>query len=148
MGDCPSLPPFSMSLAGAEDAVREGIAQALAWLAPLNLNQDATATVQLVLAEALNNVIEHALAGTGGQARVKVFGRYGADGLEVRIIDRGRPMPDGTVPRPDPPDVTVDVPDLPEGGFGWFMIHTLAQDVTYLRRGRFNHLTLRLAVGV
>ncbi|MDG1351586.1 MAG: ATP-binding protein [Sulfitobacter sp.] len=148
MGRRPPLPLFSISLLGVEDAVREGIAQTLAWLTPLELSEDETNTVQLVLAEALNNVVEHALAGTGGQTTVEIRGHHGASGLDLCIVDKGIAMPDGVVPRLPAPDVTVDVADLPDGGFGWFLIHTLAQDVTYVRRGKHNYLTLRLAVAL
>ena len=43
-----------------------------------------------------------------------------------------------------------DVPmqDMPEGGFGWFLIKDLAKDVTYHRVKAENHLSLRLAVAI
>jgi len=46
MGRRPPLPLFSISLLGVEDAVREGIAQTLAWLTPLELSEDETNTVR------------------------------------------------------------------------------------------------------
>lgn len=148
MAERASLPPFYVSLAGAEDAIREGIAQTFVWLAPLALGEDEAGTVQLVLAETLNNVVEHALAASNGKTLIEIRGSYGDHGLELVIIDEGVPMPDGKAPNPDAPDVDVAMADLPEGGFGWFMINTLAQEVCYTREGRFNHLTLRLAVGI
>lgn len=50
------LPPFSITLAGTQNAVRDGLAQAMMLLAPLQLGTDESGTVELVLAEALNNV--------------------------------------------------------------------------------------------
>ncbi len=128
--------------------MREGIAQTLACLAPLGLGEDEAGTVQLVLAEALNNVVEHALAGTQGKTLVEIRGSLSDRGLELIIIDEGTQMPKGEAPRTRAPDVDVEMVDLPEGGFGWFMINTLAQEVSYDRVGRFNHLTLRLAIGL
>ena len=39
-----------------------------------------------------------------------------------------------------------EFPDLPEGGFGWYLIRDLARDVNYEREGWCNVLTLRLEV--
>jgi serine/threonine-protein kinase RsbW len=140
------LKQFSVSLVGAEDAVREGIAQTMACLAPLELGEDEAGTVQLVLAEALNNVVEHALAGTRGMTLVEIRGSIGDHFLELVVIDEGSAMQEGHAPRPNAPDVGGDMADLPEGGFGWFLINTLAQDIRYERRGEFNHLSLRLPI--
>lgn len=144
----PKITPFAVSLAGSEDAVRDGLAQAMAFLAPLHLDIDDSGTVELVLAEALNNVVEHALVGTTKQTMIEIRGSHGASGLHLTVIDRGAPMPDGTAPITKAPDLNVDTDDMPEGGFGWYMIHTLATDVSYARVGASNHLTLQLPVGV
>ncbi len=141
------LPPFAVSLAGTEDAVREGLAQAMAHLAPLRLNPDDAGTVELVLAEALNNVVEHALATTFEQTTIEIRGRSGAAGLHLTVIDRGAPMPDGAAPVAKTPNLDVEANDMPEGGFGWYLIHTLATDVRYVRIGTANHLSLQLPVG-
>jgi serine/threonine-protein kinase RsbW len=42
----------------------------------------------------------------------------------------------------------VDLMDLPEGGFGWFLIKDLAKDVVYARVEGENRLQLRVAVAV
>lgn len=141
-------PPFTVTLTGAEDAVRSGLAQVMACIAPLSLSVDEAGTVELVLAEALNNVVEHALAPAEGQTIVEIRGNHGSDGLRLTIIDQGAPMPDGQAPGAQPPDLDVALIDMPEGGFGWFMIHSLAQEVRYARVGNRNHLTLLLAVGL
>jgi serine/threonine-protein kinase RsbW len=57
-------------------------------------------------------------------------------------------MPDGQLPLGQPTAVDVDLMDLPEGGFGWFLIQDLARDVTYVRVGSENRLDMRLAVGL
>ena len=87
------LTPFFILLAGAEDAAREGIAQTLACLAPLALGEDEAGTVQLVLAEVLNNVVEHALAGIHGESLVEIRGSHSDRGLQLVIIDEGAQMP-------------------------------------------------------
>ena len=44
-------------------AVRESLAHVLQHLACLELNEDDTAAFELVAAEVLNNIVEHAYAG-------------------------------------------------------------------------------------
>ena len=47
-----------------------------------------------------------------------------------------------------PANLDVAFEDLPEGGFGWFLIQDLAKDVLYARVENENRLSLRLAVGI
>ena len=37
--------------------------------------------------------------------------------------------------------MTEDIQDMPEGGFGWFMIHTLADSINYERIDDENRFT-------
>ncbi|WP_280514091.1 hypothetical protein [Allosediminivita pacifica] len=37
-----------------------------------------------------------------------------------------------------------DPAGLPEGGFGWFLIHELARELAYRHDGGMNRLTFRL----
>ena len=120
----------------------------MASLAPLGLNPNEAGTVELVLAEALNNIVEHALAETDGNTTIHIHVEHDHEGLKVAIIDEGAPMPLGKTPDSNAPDLNVDTLDMPEGGFGWFMIHTLAQKVQYARVGETNQLNLLLAVGL
>ena len=57
-------------------------------------------------------------------------------------------MPNGQLPLGMAQDVDVDMMDLPDGGFGWFLIKDLAKDVRYHRIGEVNQLDLRLAVAI
>ena len=57
-------------------------------------------------------------------------------------------MPDGKLPIGQLSPLDVETRDLPEGGFGWFLIQHLAKDVTYCRAGDQNWLKLRLAIGM
>jgi serine/threonine-protein kinase RsbW len=145
--DVPRL-SFEVSFTGKEDAVRTGLAQAMAQLAPLELDADEAGTVELVLAEALNNIVEHALAATDGDTTIHIHAEHDREGLRMAIIDEGVPMPLGKTPDACAPALDVAVSDMPEGGFGWFMIHSLAQKVHYARVGDSNHLNLLLAVGL
>ncbi len=100
---------------------------------------DDLATIELILAEALNNVVEHAYADAPGQVELSVERLQ--SGLSCRISDTGRPMPDGDAP--DPPLPVIAPPtDIPEGGFGWHIIRCLTTDLTYCRDGPRNTLSM------
>jgi len=138
------LAPFVVTLAGTEGAVRDGLSQVLRALVPLGLGADTLGTVELVLAEVLNNVIEHALAGAVSPPPIEVRGHQTKRGLHLTVIDRGTPMPDTKAPVGRVPDLGVPLADMPEGGFGWFLVRTLAQDIRYTRVDGINHLDLVL----
>jgi serine/threonine-protein kinase RsbW len=97
------------------------------------LPDDQRATVELVLAEVLNNVAEHAYADASGHVAVTVVLVQG--GLACEVVDEGGPMPGGTLPEGRLPDDS-----LAEGGFGWHLIRTLTQDLTYRRQRGANRL--------
>ena len=138
--------PFSIAIAESQDAVRDGIAQAMLRLAPLGLPRDAASSVELVLAEALNNTIEHALQRVTRKTQIEIRGDYKTGVLHLTIIDQGKPMPNGAVPTGPAPKLDVDMPNIPEGGFGWYMIHSLARKIEYMRVGNTNHLNLHFDI--
>lgn len=100
--------------------------------------RDAT-TIELVLAETLNNIAEHAFPAQD-DAFVSVHLCAQSEQLFVTIHDTGEPMPDLTLPAGVLPDQDVPRNALPEGGFGWFLIKTLTTDLSYQRRRNGNHL--------
>jgi serine/threonine-protein kinase RsbW len=106
------------------------------------LSEDARGTAEIVIAEALNNIVEHAYAGGAGEIELSL--RRGGDKLSVLITDRGQPMPGSSLP--DGPLPQADAVNLPEGGFGWFLIRCLSQDLRYCRAKGRNHLFFRLDV--
>ena len=59
--------------------------------------------------------------------------------LKVSVYDQGLPMPDEHLPKGELAPL-IDGEDLPEGGFGWFLIRTLTLDLEYERDGSFNKL--------
>lgn len=127
-------------------AVRDALADVMKALAPLSLDVEESGTVELVLAEALNNIVEHAYPSCGPAGRIAIFGDAKPDGLHFRIEDDGLPMPEGHAPTGALASIDVDKMDLPEGGFGWFLIRDLSKDVCYERCDAQNVLTFRIAV--
>lgn len=104
------------------------------------LPDTARGTAEVVLAEALNNIVEHAYAATEGDIEITLEPAQG--GLACRIVDHGFPMPADNLPEGRLPP--ADPADPPEGGFGWYLIRTLSQDLRYCRAGGRNHLSFRL----
>lgn len=139
-------PTLNIQLQSEELAVREALSKLVAGLDAWDLTSEEIGTVQLVAAEILNNIVEHSYAEAEMPGPIWVQGKFCADGLHLLIRDQGVAMPNGHIPLGPTPNVEVDLLELPEGGFGWFMIQDLAKDVQYERVGRSNHLHLRIAV--
>lgn len=123
-------------------AVRQALRALFDHLMTESMGADARDTAQIVLAEALNNIVEHAYAQGPGEIEVTI--EVCPVGLTCRIMDAGSPMPGGTLPEGKLAPLTTD-DDLPEGGFGWHLIRTLSEDLNYSREGGRNLLTFRIA---
>ena len=123
--------------------VRQGLLALMASALVQNLPEDSHGTTELALAEALNNVVEHAYATYSGQIEISV--QREPHQLHVQIIDTGLPLPGAQPPYCDMSD-TDTIADLPEGGFGWCLIRSLVQNLTYGRERGRNMLTFGIAV--
>ena len=66
--------------------------------------------------------------------------------MQFELLDQGLPMPGGQPPPGQAAGVDVAVDDLPEGGFGWFLIRKLSQDLRYSRDGDTNRLCFSLSL--
>ncbi len=128
------------------DNVRLAIEKAMLTLGPLDLSDEDASTIQIVLAEALNNVVEHAYS-PEDPGDVKLVLRHGRAGLLIEIRDRGKPMPNGRTPDGEHPADTASEFSTPEGGCGWFLIKQLARDMVYDRENGENFLIFRLPLG-
>lgn len=126
-----------------ERSVRRGLLTIKSGMSDLNLSQDDWSTVELVVAEVLNNIVEHAYH-ESENGLIETHLDYAKDALHCKIIDTGRPMPNGELPEGAQKDLTCDIEDLPEGGFGWFLIHQLTRDLNYTRHSNKNTLTFML----
>lgn len=133
---------------GNDQAVRKVLVDAISALRFLDYSHEEYGTIELVLAEVMNNIVEHAYAGDpNGMIELEIVPSN--NGLKCTLRDDGQPMPDGHVPLGTLPTPNNSTPaaicDLPEGGFGWFLIQDLARDLQYCRRNRKNILTFRIA---
>jgi len=138
--------PIRLRLLFCADAleVRAAVGRILVDLADNPFDDEALGLAEVVLAEALNNIVEHAYAGQPGELDLRV--ETVAGGVRCLIVDHGRPMPGGAPPEGHAP--RIDPRDLPEGGFGWFLIRALARDIGYRRCEGRNHLSFLLPADI
>jgi serine/threonine-protein kinase RsbW len=113
----------------------------------LGLDETERYHLELCAVEAASNSIRHAYRGASGQpVRVRVVASDA--GLELRIADRGTPVP---LERRIPPrsvEPTPDLPDAPdaelleEGGRGLFLMFTLMDEVAFGLEEGWNFVAL------
>lgn len=101
-----------------------------------DLTEEERDCTLLVLAEALNNVVEHGYRGHPGWIGV-LRGARGS-GRDWHILDKADAAPEAASMRPDMPGAGA------EGGFGWPLILALTEEVALRRRRGFNVLSLRM----
>ncbi|MES2432243.1 MAG: ATP-binding protein [Pseudomonadota bacterium] len=130
-----------LTIPGRQSAVRDGLRALLDTLLLQSLPADGRGTAEIVLAEALNNIVEHAYAHHDGEIEISLQLRQNE--LLCRISDTGLPMPGGQLPAGVLAPLG-DFADLPEGGFGWHLIRSLSKDLRYRREGGRNLLSFRL----
>ena len=121
-------------------AVRHALRAMVEALTHRGLHACDRGTAEIVMAEVLNNIVEHAYAGTVGDISIRL-GRT-ACGIDCCIRDVGHPMPDLCPPRGTLTEWEADAP--PEGGFGWHLIRSLTRGLAYTRIGGTNRLSFLL----
>lgn len=126
--------------------VRRMLAELRARLAAETLPEDDCSNIEIALAEALNNIVEHAYR-PGPDGTITLTLSVGPQYLTCELRDRGMAMPDLAPPAGTAPEITGQRATLPEGGFGWSLIHALTARLHYLRDGEENRLTLDFDLG-
>lgn len=147
----PPVPPgwFIASLTPDPLEIRRTLLQMRQRFDPLS-GRETAARMELVVAEILNNIAEHggvppiAPCPTcqGVPARmIHVSAATAQGGIYCIISDEGEAVPAHCLrPSEAPHRLPADLRDLPEGGFGWFMIQNVARKLYYDREGRRNIL--------
>ncbi|MBY6202985.1 ATP-binding protein [Maritalea mobilis] len=147
-GKCPIAPArLRLDLEASPDAVRAALLDIGDRLKTWGLSKSQQTDTQIVLAEALNNVVEHAYpTDAGGRIRVEISRTE--HHIDCAIRDSGTPMSEGPLPGAALPAIAATaVQDLPEGGFGWVLIRQLTTGLRYCRVEDENRLTMRLRLG-
>jgi len=114
---------------------------------------DLLGRCETVLAEVLNNIAEHGQTRHGqtlhGQTSgpddwIELHCRRSQDGIHLCVTDHGRALPRHLLSPSDgssTPLAGLSLDDVPEGGFGWFLIRELARDLCCVRTNTGNRLT-------
>jgi len=122
-------------------AVRTALGRLFDTLLLQSLSDEGRGTAEIVLAEALNNIVEHAYASADGEIELTLHMTRAA--LVCRIVDHGMPMPGEILPEGRLAPLPSEG-ELPEGGFGWHLIRSLSQDLAYQRCEGRNQLSFCL----
>ena len=123
--------------------VRRAIHEVEEDLAQAGIGKEDIGSISIVLAEVLNNVVEHAFGDKNGEDITLII-RPRSKSLLVEIRDSGRPMPKGRAPIGNHPMTEFNQFDcMHEGGYGWFLIRELVQDLVYDRQNEENILFFR-----
>lgn len=137
---------FHIVLPSGELPVRQALGDLRDTLAGWGLGEADLGSVELVLGEVLNNVVEHAYGPNGsGDIALSCSGDGGA-ALRFAVIDSGAPLPGLRLPAGNPANLDCARDDLPEGGFGWFLVRTLTRNLRYRRNGAQNELEFDIKV--
>lgn len=136
---------FTVSLDASAMAVRVTLADLRMRLAARDLPPVLFSTVELALAEALNNIVEHAYT-PNRLGRIVLVVDLTCDQLRCTLRDRGEPLPGLALPSDGLPDSAVARDALPEGGFGWLLIRQLTDGLIYARSDDENILTLKFNI--
>lgn len=107
------------------------------------MTREEAGTLELVLAEVLNNIVEHGYAESGRGMITLSLVRDGR-GLSCSISDDGVELPPTCLQRVTGEAARPQPEALPEGGFGWFLIRDLVEDLGYHRANDRNLLAFRL----
>ena len=134
---------FHRAFASGEMAVRDALIAMDTQMRHHDLPDEIIGDMNVVLAEALNNVVEHAHADRDdGRIELTIFVRPCC--VRCLIFDDGGPMPGLELPAGMLPTSDTSFEDLPEGGFGWFLIRNMTADLAYERLEDGNRLQFHL----
>lgn len=138
-----------LTLPACNWAVRDALEALRAHPAIASGGEEFAARTETVLGEVLNNIVEHAYPQGTGQ--IAVTARRCRDVVLFRVEDQGRALPDHRLPAHAlPASVPGDsngagaAEELPEGGFGWFLIRELSKSLRYQRVDGSNRLCILL----
>ncbi len=97
-----------------------------------HIGPSGAGSVELVLAEILSNIVEHAY-GEESIGEVEVVADMLPEQLVCNVQDWGAPFRVWPFPKSALPTCGAGIETLPEGGWGWALIRTVASDLDYRR---------------
>jgi serine/threonine-protein kinase RsbW len=113
-----------------EDAVRAALNSVRQSLHAFAIDDMTLGTIEIVLAETANNIVEHAYSDSG--TGTIVLSCQKESGLvRFELIDNGHAFPGGEIPAKQTHNLEADLQVLPEGGFGWGLIRDMTTSLVY-----------------
>jgi len=119
--------------------------QQLRALLPAWLSDSECDAIELAIAEALTNIVEHGF-GADSTETVRLRLRERDSALEIDLWDEGRAIPSRRLKLADPSTTfqydPTNLAELPEGGMGLALIKSAFHEVRYGSRAGVNRLHL------
>ncbi len=103
------------------------------------LPRDLAYQIELCVVEILNNVIEYGYGMQKGNP-IEVRCRFEQSSVRIAVVDQARPMESFEIPQVD--YNPHDVENLPERGFGLFLVHEIMDEVTYETQRKNNRVVM------
>lgn len=128
-----------------EISVRHAVQSVCKSLKSFDISDLTLVTVEIILAEVMNNIVEHAYARHSG-GDIDLSCSRGSSSIHFEVIDQGKMFPGGEIPSKQNHDLGTDLQDLPEGGFGWGLIRDMTTLLAYRRCEGRNILRFSVAV--
>lgn len=122
-----------LSLHGDAEAVAQALAQVDTFSEAAGLDSSLRFRLQVCVAEAVNNIVEH---GAGRIGLIGLVCRVGSQALTVRISDSAMPLQE--IPGAEFPHGEA------ESGRGWPILHQWTDGLSYRTSAGLNHLYLTL----
>lgn len=130
---------------GDGGSVRRALSTIVDALRHMGVSVSLRGEIEIALAEALNNIVEHAFADLP-RGVIEITLERRDDSFAVEVIDDGRPMPRGLPPCNATPVLDGQRAELPEGGFGWHLIRALTEQLSYSHACGRNRLTFLVQI--
>jgi serine/threonine-protein kinase RsbW len=135
---------YTLAFLADEHATRHAHQECDLLLHKNGVSEKTRAAARIVVAEALNNIVEHAYAGQGGK-QIDLHLQILQKTVRFRITDTGAPLPGEILPPGAFPAISCGADNLPEGGFGWPLIHALTDKLSYQRKDSENILQFHIS---
>lgn len=123
----------------ALDDIRKTLQDVNSFLSTCPIPQSRVRDLDLVLAEVMTNIARHGYPEKPGMISLRLD--QTAHMLECRVADHGESF-DHTLLGSTPPDPC----NLPEGGYGWYIIRSIARQIRYERMEGENILLFSVPV--
>ena len=108
----------------------------------INLSQDEHNLLYLCITEAVNNVIEHSIIDHLNSI-VSVKLSFRKNKITIIVINKGKSMNPDVLQNIKPPNIDHnDIQNLPERGYGLYIINTYMDKIKYRQQGNNNYFLM------